>query len=214
MKWYFLLWTIFFLGAFFGFTLCQTYKSGAVSSSPALTVHARWQCSNSLWQWVWRWFCMQVNIYGFVSCWHYRKRLKMAKRALADDECLFLHPENRVMIQGTELQYGLPVAGLSWSRTFPKRRNSWFCSISGSNVAKDHEHFTWSCCLPQYVLCPPTALSVQFIFLSSSLIHLKIRVINEAHVFVSTLLWLHDSESIDQHLGLSVNIYFGAVRQS
>lgn len=31
---------------------------------------------------------MQGNIYGFVSCWHHRKRLKMAKGVLAGDECL------------------------------------------------------------------------------------------------------------------------------
>lgn len=211
MKWYFLLWTIFFLGAFFGFTLCQTYKCGAVSSSPALTVHAWWQCSNSLWQWVWRCFCMQVNIYGFVSCWHYKKRLKMAKRALVDDECLFFYPENRAMIQGTELQYSLPEAGLSWSRTFPKRRNSWFYSI---RVKCGQRPWAFS---SELLLTSVSPLSTHSFICAIHLFVLFLdpsEVINRAYVFVSTLLWLHDSESIDQHPGLSVNIYFGPERQN
>lgn len=43
---------------------------------------------------------MLGHIYGFVSCWHCAHGLKMAKRALVDDECVV-----RMMIQGTELSY-------------------------------------------------------------------------------------------------------------
>ena len=127
-EWLFLLWTILFIPqCFLWLYPVPDLKiwSCQLTSSPhrACTV-AMFQFSR---RWVWRQFCVQGDIYSFVSCWHSRNRLEMAKGALVDDECLF-----RMMIQGTELQYSLPAVGPIYTRTFPQTRNSWFCSSPGS----------------------------------------------------------------------------------
>ena len=68
---------------------------------------------------------MEGNIYGFVSCWHYRNGLKMVRGALVDDECLF-----RVIIWGTELQYSLSAASC------PSPEHSLEEEILGSAIAQ------------------------------------------------------------------------------
>lgn len=98
---------------------------------------AQWQSSNSLQRWVWGCVCVQGNIYGFVSCWHYRKGLKTARGVLAAADCS----------SGWVREPRGSLLGLSECIAFPRNKNSRFSNSLGSKVTLDDKHllFTSEC---------------------------------------------------------------------